>query len=208
MEKAGISFIVMDVVLLFAVISFILVVFGLHGIAFVLELMLLLIFMFLLAFSMFFVYHDKQWGWTIAGAVLMVLLIDVIFVSFVANSFATENITAILFSVMGILIALYSLKTGPKEETIEDDGENYYGKGRDYYPYIDKMEVKEEKEPKHEPNVEKTFSPGKFVASKKANKFHSPKCDWALRINKENQIWFNSREEAETKGLEADKCVV
>ena len=207
MEKAGFNFIAMNAVLLFAVISFILIVFGLHGIAFVLELMALLIFMFLFPFSMFFAYKGNQFGWTISGAVLMVLLIDVIFISFAANSFATENITAILFSAIGIVIALYSFKTGPKEEIVEDDGENYYGKGRNYYPYIDKMEVKEEKEPKHEPNVEKTFSPGKFVASKKANKFHSPKCDWALRINKENQIWFNSRQEAEAKGLEADKCV-
>ena len=58
-----------------------------------------------------------------------------------------------------------------------------------------------------ESKIEKTFVPGKFVASKKANKFHVAKCDWAKRISKANQILFNSEEEAKSQGFEADRCV-
>ena len=37
---------------------------------------------------------------------------------------------------------------------------------------------------------------GKYVASKKSNKFHKPNCKWAQKIKPANQIWFDSREEA------------
>ena len=56
-------------------------------------------------------------------------------------------------------------------------------------------------------NVKKNFDPGKYVASKKANKYHTAKCDWAMRISKENRIWFNTKEDAELKGFVRDKCV-
>lgn len=47
-----------------------------------------------------------------------------------------------------------------------------------------------------EDNIEK----GLFVGSKNSNKYHLPDCQWAKRIKKENQIWFNSVEEAKSKG--------
>ena len=111
---------------------------------------------------------------------------------------------------------------------MRENSKEYYGseigeseKVKEYYPYIDKMEPKEEakaeikqelkkeikEEQKKEAHVSKAFTPGKFVASKKANKFHSPKCDWAKRIDKANQIWFNSEQEAKSQGFEADRCV-
>ncbi len=206
MEKIKVSYFAMIIVLLFAIISLILIVFDLHGLAFVLELMLLLVFMFFLAFSMFFIYHGKQWGWTLLGAILVLLLINILFISVLKRTFDTEHLTAIFFSIIGILISLFNLK-GAKQVT-EDSPKGYYEKLSDYHLIIDKLEIKDEKEAKKpEAKAEKTFTPGKFVASKNANKFHSPKCDWALRISKINQLWFNSKEEAEAKGFEADKCV-
>jgi len=41
---------------------------------------------------------------------------------------------------------------------------------------------------------------GKYVASKNGNKYHAPWCSGAQRIKAENQIWFNSKEEAELAG--------
>ena len=41
---------------------------------------------------------------------------------------------------------------------------------------------------------------GKYVASKKSDKFHYPDCRWAQRIKPVNQIWFKSRQEAIDKG--------
>lgn len=189
----------MDFVLLFVVISFILIVFDLHRFAFVFELGILLIFMFILAFSMFVIYNNKKWGWTILGATLILLLVNTFFILLLTKTFETAHMTTIVFSVVGLVVALFNLKEGTQESVSEI--EEGYGKVMDYYPYIDKME------PKEGSAIEKIFTPGKFVASKKANKFHIPKCDWAKRIDKANQIWFNSEQEAKSQGFEADRCV-
>ena len=58
-----------------------------------------------------------------------------------------------------------------------------------------------------EARVEKTFEPGKYVASKSGSKFHAPKCDWAKKIKKANAVWFESKEEAKKAGYKADDCV-
>lgn len=52
-----------------------------------------------------------------------------------------------------------------------------------------------------------TFIPGKYVASKRSNVYHAPKCDWAKKIRKERQVWFKDKEEAWEKGYKAHDCV-
>jgi len=197
--RLNISFFAINLILLFAVISFILVVFDLHRFAFVLELGMLLVLLFFLAFAVFAMYNNKKWGWTLTGAVLLVLLLNTFFVYMLTKTFDTAYATATVFSIAGLALAVFSLR-GSGLRAIRIEGE----KPQDYYPYIDKMEPESEAK---EPNIEKTFTPGKFVASKKASKFHAAKCDWAKRIGKSNQVWFNSREEAESKGFEADTCI-
>ena len=41
---------------------------------------------------------------------------------------------------------------------------------------------------------------GKYVGHKNSKKFHYPECRWAKKMNKENQVWFNSQKEAIDKG--------
>jgi len=41
---------------------------------------------------------------------------------------------------------------------------------------------------------------GQFVGSKNSNKYHLPSCRFAKKIKPENQVWFSSKEEAESKG--------
>ena len=201
MEKPGISFFAMNLILLFVIIGFILIVFDLNGLAFVFEMMILLVFIFLLAFAMFIIYSNEKLGWTILGSALILLLLDMFFIILLAGAFETAHITTIFFSVIGLLVILLNLRTA---KSYESEIEEEHKKAKNYNPYIDKMESEE---PKMESKIEKTFVPGKFVASKKANKFHVAKCDWAKRISKANQIWFNSGEEAKSQGFEADKCV-
>ncbi|MBI2660345.1 hypothetical protein HYX07_04245 [Candidatus Woesearchaeota archaeon] len=199
MERLNISFLAMIFILLFAVIGFILVVFDLHRFAFVLELMLLLAFIFILAFAMFAVYHGRKWGWTMLAAVLMLLLVDLFFIFLLTGIFETPHITALFFSAVGILLALFNLGPSRSYRIIEEE----YEKTKDYYPYIDKMEpVQKTEEP-----ITKTFTPGKYIASKKSAKYHIAKCDWAKRISKENRLWFNSEEEAKSQGFIADVCI-
>lgn len=208
MEKPGLSFLAMNFILLFTIIGFILLAFDLHTFAFVLELGVLVIFIFILAFAMFVVYHSMAWGWTILGATLILMLLNTLFISLLTNTLETAHMTVVFFSMLGLIIVFFKLR-----ETTRQD---YEGKGTgekaektgSYYSGIDKMEPEEAQKPEKEaPKTEKTFTPGKFVASAKANRFHSPKCDWAKKISKENRVWFNSGEEAKSKGFEADKCV-
>lgn len=220
MEKSSISFLLMNFVLLFAIISFILIVFDLEGLIFVFELGAFLIFIFIFAFAMFIVYNNKKWGWTLLGLTIILLLLNIFLISIIANVFGTAHITTLVFSIIGLMLVLINFRQSNYESQTMPEHE----KIKEYYPYLDKMEPQEEtkeelkqelkKEIKEElteeqkkSSIDKRFIPGKFVASKKANKFHTAKCDWAKRINKANQLWFNSREEAETQGFEADLCV-
>jgi len=40
----------------------------------------------------------------------------------------------------------------------------------------------------------------KYVGSVNSDKFHYPDCRWAQNIIEENEIWFNSKEDATAKG--------
>ncbi|MDP2593210.1 MAG: hypothetical protein Q8P52_00980 [bacterium] len=41
---------------------------------------------------------------------------------------------------------------------------------------------------------------GKYVGSKSGSKYHLPWCSGAQRIKKENEVWFDSKEEAAKAG--------
>ena len=202
MDKPSINFFIMNFILLFSIISFTLIVFELHRFAFVFGLMLLLVFISLFAFAMFIIYYNKKWGWTLLGITLILLLVNTFFIFLLTRRFETAHLTTVLFSLAGLGITFVNLRGATKEPEISVEESD---KAKEYYPYIDKMEP--ELKEIHEPSIEKTFTPGKFIASKNANKFHTAKCDWAKRISKENQLWFNSEEEAKAQGFEADKCI-
>ncbi len=127
MEKPSISFFVMDLVLLFALISFILIVFELHRFAFVFELAILLAFMFLLSFAMYVVYYDQKWGWSLMGFVLILLLANTLLIALLGSTFETVHLTAVFFSTIGIVIALANLIWSPDfEENGAEDASIYY----------------------------------------------------------------------------------
>lgn len=58
-------------------------------------------------------------------------------------------------------------------------------------------------EPKKEVSVSKKAA---FVASSRSKLYHSPKCDWAKKINPRGKLKFNSKEEAWEKGYRAHDC--
>jgi len=57
---------------------------------------------------------------------------------------------------------------------------------------------------KRPPPREKDYSiapsSGKYVGSKRSNKFHYPSCRWAKKISPGNRVYFNSRQEALDRG--------
>ena len=50
------------------------------------------------------------------------------------------------------------------------------------------------------PVIEKETKENNFVGSINSNKYHWPDCSFAKRIAEQNQIWFNSEEEAQNAG--------
>jgi hypothetical protein len=48
-----------------------------------------------------------------------------------------------------------------------------------------------------------SYSPGKYVASKRGKYFHEPKSEWAKKITKSNQVWFDTKQQAYKKGYKA-----
>lgn len=59
----------------------------------------------------------------------------------------------------------------------------------------------------HQNPVEKKVSHEKYLASKSGKKFHTPGCDWAKKISKKKQVWFNDKGEAKKQGYKACRCV-
>jgi hypothetical protein len=58
----------------------------------------------------------------------------------------------------------------------------------------------EEKAPAEKDNTEAVKKQGKFVGSVNSNKYHLPDCPSAKKILPQNQIWFDSEEEAQKAG--------
>ena len=229
MEKPSISFFLMNFILLFVGISFILIVFDLQGFPFIFELGILLIFLFLLTFGMFSVYNNKKFGWAMVGATLILLLVNTFLILLFRGRFEITHLTPIFFSVLGILVTILNLpeKTKSEETKLEE-----YDKIEHYYPYIDKIEPQEQsietKDLKEELKEEikkeleeeaiekkeitikpkKTIAMSKFAASKETKIYHLSKCGWARIMKSRNKIYFNSKRRAEAEGFKAHECVV
>ena len=64
------------------------------------------------------------------------------------------------------------------------------------------------KEEEAMPEVEiSEMDQGGFVAKKNGKVYHTTECLFGKRIKPENAVFFNSKEEAEKKGLKAHNCV-
>lgn len=71
--------------------------------------------------------------------------------------------------------------------------------------YVEELFGSEPK--KAEPAVTRRYSPGKFLATKTGRTYHSPKCEWAKKIRKDNQLWFASEKEADELGYKRHNCL-
>ena len=223
------SFFAMNLVLLFAIVSFIIIVFELAGFVFVFELMLLLVSIFLIAFAMFIIYRDERHGWTILGATLILVLLDTFFIILFSGKFGTPHITTIFFSVIGLLVILLNIRSNKDDKIGTED----YQAPKEYYPYDGKAEQKEskqelkqeikeeikremeEKKPSDKTKITKAeirIRPRKavmpkFVGSTETKKFHTAKCGWARLMKRKNKVFFNSRKRAQKAGFKAHECV-
>src|SRR3989344_7738672 len=59
--------------------------------------------------------------------------------------------------------------------------------------------------PKKNPPIK--HIPGKYIASKRSNTYHEPRCEWAKKISESHRLWFKAKEQALEKGYKAHDCV-
>ena len=111
----------------------------------------------------------------------------------------------LLVSVVALLVSMPCCRKKSAGES-KKEGESTPPKPATSAPPQKVGEAKEV-ERREAAKVTAKFTPGKYVASRRSNVYHEPKCDWAKKIQKDRRLWFASREEALNKGYKKHDCV-
>jgi len=180
MGESKLSFFITDIILLIVFLGLARIIFRLSGFGFLLELLALLILLFIAFIALIPAYSGSKGGWGFLSGVFLLILLDLLVIYVRTNMSGTAFLGTLLFAAIGFVISIANIK---KEEEYEEP-------------------VEEEKEE----TVYTNFEPGKYVASKTGSTYHIPKCDWAKKIKKKNQVWFDDEKEAKKK-FKAHSCV-
>ncbi len=63
------------------------------------------------------------------------------------------------------------------------------------------------KEDKKAKKAATSFTPGKYIASKRSNVYHTPKCEWVNNIALDHRVWFTGKDDAWQKGFRGHSCI-
>ena len=168
-------------------------------------------FMFLLLLSLVgFISYTRAWGERVLFFVFWFYLVNEVLIWYVSG---IVSWILLFLSVAGFLMSIpkkeeksYVVHAPKKEEAVEAHSQVFDSKAESSSEFkegssknADGNEAVETKSVKH--------VPGKYVASKQSNVYHEPKCDWAKKIKKNRQVWFESKEDAWEKGYKSHSCV-
>ena len=160
-------------------------IFNLHGIAFILEFLILIALVLAAIIAAVGISTNQRWAWILLTLFFAFVFLDMLFINLLSSRKPEVFLHLLVVAIAGFFISLFSIEP-KRKETAEE------------------KKVGEKKEAKA---VEKSFKPGKYIASRTGKKFHAPKCDWAKKVKKENAVWFDSKEDAMNAGYIADYCV-
>lgn len=193
---------VMYIILLITFLGLINMIFGLHRFAFYLEFLILLGLFLAAIISAVGINSNSRWAWMLLKVFFIFVFLDMILINALLKVEAPYYLYLLVAVLAGFFISLFNTSK-PKPRKV-------VGGVKKGEIKAEKIEV-EKAEPENvsdmKKTVRKTYSPGKFIASKTGVKFHAPKCDWAKKIKKANTVWFNSKEEAKKAGYKKDTCV-
>jgi len=154
-------------------------------------------------------YSEKCWAWKLASLLFIFFMFNIFFMYFNATHGAIVTKGSAFLAALGFVIAVSS--TGAKKKKIDFEKEvyeeipSYIPPEIKIEPYGEEETIEEKKEIKS--SVKKTVKPGKFVASKTGSVYHTAKCEWAKKVQKQNQVWFNSKDEARKAGYKMHSCL-
>ncbi|MBI4980386.1 hypothetical protein HZC30_02390 [Candidatus Woesearchaeota archaeon] len=140
--------------------------------------------------------YVRVWGERVLFGVFVLYLINLVLMWYVTREL---SIVLLVLGVVGFISSIPRAAALPKPKAPEA--------GEPHSVVFDAQERKAASEAKEEPKATTKFTPGKYLASKSGNVYHEPKCDWAKKIRKARQVWFNTKEEAWEKGFKAHDCV-
>jgi hypothetical protein len=179
---------VIYIILVISFIGLINRIFDLHRFAFYGEFLILLVLFLIAIIAAIGINSNLRWGWILLTLFFAFVFSDMLFIYAISTVKWKLFSPAVIVTMVGFFISLFKIETPKVEEPVEE-------------------EKAAEKKVTAEKKVEKTFKPGKYIASKTGVKYHAPKCDWAKRVKKKNAVWFDSKEEAKKAGYKKDDCV-
>jgi hypothetical protein len=182
--KNKLSFLTLIVCMFVFFIGLISFVFQMTGWKFYLELIIFLGLLLFALISLILIFADIKAGYTIAAIISAFILIDLLFIYFRLNHMSTLMFASIITTVTGFVVSISSLSQS----------------------VVKKKKKKEEFVKTQTGDLIKTYTPGKVVSSKKSGFYHLTTCDWAQKIKKSNQVWWDSEEEAKKGGLQPHLC--
>ena len=143
--------------------------------------------------------YARAWGERVWFGVFVLYLINLVLMWYVTREL---SIILLILGVVGFISSIprAAASSNPKApEATEPHSVVFDAQEK-------KAEAKEEQKGEEKSTAVK-FTPGKYIASKSGNVYHEPKCDWAKKIRKARQVWFNTKEEAWEKGFKAHSCI-
>ena len=126
------SFLVMNIILAFSLVSFIYVVFSFTGFVFTVELFLLLIILVLLTLGMYNILRERRWGWTTITVVLIIMIIDIALIFLASKTITRPFAIAFLFAFIGFIVAFLNISADLKPSDRPYIEENYEKTGKYY----------------------------------------------------------------------------
>lgn len=185
------------------ILGIIIVLLGLSSIRFVAELSILIVIFIIFIITLYGLIEDRPWACLTATASFAVNLANT-FVLYLMQDDILPTVSALLLlNAVGFALAVSSMCsrrvcTARRADDIEIE-EIKPMTIETYEIRPDKAEARSE--------VTKNYSPGKYIGSVLGNKYHSPKCDFAKKIPKQNRIWFTAETDAKKQGYMPCKCL-
>ena len=188
---------IMYIALLVTFLGLISMVFDLTRFAFILEFLILLGLLLVGIIAAIGISHNMRWAWMLLTLFFGFVFLDMLFIKAIAAKGIAYFLYLLAVAIAGFFISLFSIE---KEKAEAKDARTTSGARTQFgISQGDTHSVGEA--------VTKTFTPGKYIASKTGTKFHSPNCDWGKKVKKSNAVWFNSKEDAKKAGYKADACI-
>jgi len=152
-------------------------------------------------------YKDFVWSYYSLMLYFALANLNLIYVYINSFHYLTIFFIGLVFNVYGLFVSLFNLSVPSVKRFVEVEVD----KGSDITKERIPVKIVKERVPEVEvygiKEREKKARKGKYVASTTGSVYHSPDCEWAKKIKKENLIWFKDEREARRKGYKKHSCL-